>query len=97
MSRPNPNARAIAKMKNSEVPLNTTDPSMDPEMRSTLADEQTRVASRKATFTPLAGGASVPSGWSKILGMFNGNSQMKKPAAAPIPSLSPAAKKYYGH
>ena len=97
MSRPDPNARAMAKLKASQVPLNVADPTMDPEMQKTLAEEQQRVASRKATFAPFATGLTAPSGWSKILSMFNGKAHPASPQpSTPVPALSETAKKYYG-
>lgn len=75
--RVNPNARAMAKMKQAQVPLNTTDPTVDPEMQSTLRGEQSRVASRKATFAPLANVSGPKSGWGQLMGMFGGKAKKK--------------------
>lgn len=96
--RQDPQARAMARAKAADVPMDMQ--GMDPEMKSTLGGEQTRVFKNRLLYGGTKNGnpglsGAIQTGWSNMVKAFNGNSQTPKAAPAPVPTLSADAKKYF--
>lgn len=96
MARVNPNARAMSRAMKKDVPVMDSTGTGDADMDKTLRGEQGRVYKTRTLYGAESGPVKPPSGWQKLVDTFGGKSQKPKKQEAPMPTLSSAAKKYYG-